>query len=202
MNENGFLDKAINELKKATANSSPPQQVVDKTMDRLFQLENEYRRIPNKGSWIGFLKMAAAAAIILTAGLYAGRLTKPAKLDTEQLAALEKTLKTTLQSQIQKDLQEKIAEDFQSLITINNTQLNELTDSIDESQKWERVLISLVLEQMELDRYNENKELRNALVTFAAQTEQKLTQTELTLAKITEKNNTQKSLNNQKDNLQ
>ena len=198
MNENNAFDKAIEELKKTTINSTPPQQVIDKTVERLAVLDSERTRIPARVDWKGFLKLAAAAAIILAAGVYAGRLTKSVKIDESQLAAIEKTLK----SQIQQELQESLAQDFQSLMAINEAQFNELADSIDESQKWERTLISLVLEQMELNRQTESEELKNSLIDFASQTSEKLTKTEAILEKLTAKNEPLNKLDNQKDNLQ
>lgn len=143
MKENDFLDKAVDELKRVGANSSPPQQIIDKTLDRLSGLENEHRRIMTRGGWTGFLKLAAAALILLTAGVFAGRLTKPAKLDTGQLATLEKTLKSSIETQLSNDLQEKLEQNFTALVQVNNEQLSELTSSIDDTQQWHAWLLPL-----------------------------------------------------------
>jgi hypothetical protein len=202
MKENDFLDKAIEELKKAGSDTTASQQVVDKTLDRLAGLENEQKKMPVRAGWAGFLKIAVAAVIFLSVGLYAGRLTKPAKIDTEQLASLETTLKTSIEMQLNKNLQEKIEQNFTDFVNMNSEQLSELASTIDDTQQWQRLVIAAVLEQMELNRQNENEELRNALVNFASQTEDKITQTEAILVKLIEKNNTQKSPENQKDNLQ
>lgn len=201
MNENRNLDKAIDELKKASANSSPPGEVVEKTMEKLALMENEHIRTTRKVGWAGFLKMTAAAVFILAAGFYAGRLTKPIKLDAEQLGSLQKTLKSTLELEIKQNLQEKLEQDFQSLIRTNNVQLNDLAAAIDTAQKWERLLIAAALKQMESNRLNENNELRNELVTFASLTERKLAETEKSLAKLTGNNSPDKSPVNQTDNL-
>jgi hypothetical protein len=201
MNENRNLDKVIDELKKVSANSSPPGEVVERTLEKLALMENEHIRTTRKVGWAGFLKMAAAAVFILAAGFYVGRLTKPIKLDAEQLGSLQKTLKSTLELEIKQNLQEKLEQDFQSLVRTNNVQLNDLAAAIDTAQKWERLLIAAALKQMESNRLNENNELRNELVTFASLTERKLAETEKSLAKLTGNNSPDKSPVNQTDNL-
>lgn len=148
------------------------------------------------------MKLAAAAVILLAAGLYVGRLTKPANLDAGQIAALEKTLKVSLEAQLKQNLQKNFEKSFADFVTANDEQLSELASSIDDTQQWQRLVIAAVLEQMELNRQNENYQLQDAFVTFASQTQQKFSETELTLAKLIGKNNAPANPNNNKDNLQ
>ncbi len=202
MENNDFLEKAIEGLKKTGAQATIPQEVVDKTLNRLLVLENERKRLPVKAGWPRVLGLAAAAVVLVAAGLFAGRLTKPSKLDTEQIAALEKTIKTSLQAQLQQDLQKNFEQTFADFVTANNEQLTSLASSIDDTQQWQQLVIAAVLEQMELNRQNENEELANALVTFASQTEEKLNKTDAILVKLIGNNNPQKNQENQKNNLQ
>jgi hypothetical protein len=201
MNENKSLDNAVELIKKASENSKPPQEIIDKTSAKINLLLSEQRLAPKSSGWSGLLKLAAAAAIILAAGFYAGRLTRPVKLDPQQLGTLQMTLKSTLESQIQQNLQAKFEKDFQSLLITNNTQLNDLAAAIDSAQKWERLLIAAALKQMETNRLNENNELRNELVTYASFTERKLAETEKTIAKLMAGNSPEKNSVNQIDNI-
>jgi len=196
------LNKAIDELKKSPANPQPPKETIDKTIERLNLLEQERKRTAAGFGWFSLLKLAAAAVILLAAGVFAGRLSRPAKIDTVQLAAIEKTLKGTLESQIQQSLEKKFEQELTDFAQQNNEQMSELASSIGDTQQWQQLVIAAVLEEMELNRQYENEELTNALYDFAEQTQQKLQQTNLLLAKLVGSNGVQKSLDNKKDNLQ
>ncbi len=202
MENNDFLQKAIDELKKAGSDKTASEQVINKTLDRLSRLEDERNRIPAGIGWPKFIKMAAAAVILLVAGVYAGRLTKPSKLDASQLAAVEKMLENSIETKLNQDLQKKIEQNFATFVSENNEQLSSLASSIDDAQQWQQLVIAAVLEQMEQNRQTENEELTNALIDFAAQTQQKLQQTDITLAKLIGKNDVQNNPEIKKNNLQ
>ncbi len=202
MENNDFLQKAIDELKKAGSDTTASEQVINKTLDRLSRLEDERNRIPARNGWLGFLKLAAAAVILVAAGMYAGRLTRPSKLDASQLAVVEKMLESSIETKLNQDLQKKIEQNFAAFVSENNEQLSSLASSIDDAQQWQQLVIAAVLEQMEQNRQTENEELTNALIDFAAQTQQKLQQTDVTLAKLIGKNDVQNNPEIKKNNLQ
>jgi len=135
------------------------------------------------------LKTAAAAVLLIGLGFIAGRLFVPA-VDTEELqATLEPAIRQRLQeqwrqvyatgfTQIKNELAQQISRDLtefaeQTLAassTMTDQRLNELVQLIEAARAKDRQWIAAALEQIELNRRQDNTRLGNGLVTLAART--------------------------------
>jgi hypothetical protein len=135
------------------------------------------------------LKFAAAAIILIVIGFIAGRIYVPA-VDMEELqAALEPAIRQQLQeqwqrtyannlTQIKNELTEQFSRDLtefaeQTLAassTMTDQRLNELVQLIEAARTQDRRWIAAALEQIELNRRQDNARIGNGLVTLATRT--------------------------------
>ncbi len=171
-----------------------------------------------------FIKFAAAAVFLIIAGFAAGRLTTTKPPNIEQIqAALEPAIRNRLLGEMKQymqlglansyfrlkdDLNEQYCQDLNHLaaniVTANGNLTNQLLEnlikSIDEAQTQDRQLLAAAIEQVELNRRRDNAQLSNAFVSFAAQTENELTQTKRDMAELLDYTRTEgfapKELNN------
>jgi len=146
-------------------------------------------------------KLAAAAVILIGLGYVAGRLSAPRPLDVDELqAALESSLKSSLEPALRRELLEQVGERQESAFAANLTALKEelqqqfgrdltefaqtlatsrtLTDQrfreliqlIEAARRQDRLHIEAALEKIELNRWHDKARLGNGLVTLAART--------------------------------
>lgn len=155
-------------------------------------------------------KFAAAAVLLIIVGFTAGRLTTAAPPDMEEIrAALVPQIRDQLQGQMKQylqlglansyvrlkdDLTEQYRRDLNQLASnvvnasgsVTNQLLQDLIESIDTAQAQERQWFTAAIEQVESNRLQDNAQLSNAFVNFAAQTESELYQTQQNVAKLLE----------------
>ena len=155
-----------------------------------------------------FTKVAAAAVLLIIAGYAAGRLSAPRGPDAEQLqAALEPAirqnlldemkqywqlaltssyvqLKDDLTQQYRRDLNRFAIQTLAASNAVTNELLTELIESINVAQTEDRQWVAAALEQIELNRRQDNAQLSNAFVTFAVQTEDELLRTRQNMAQL------------------
>ena len=160
-------------------------------------------KIPNS-----FAKVAAAAVLLITAGYATGRLLSPKPPDIEQLqAALEPVirqnildemeqywqlslaasyaqLKEDLGRQYRSDLNQFAAYTLAASGAATNQLLEELIESINTAQIQDRQWLVAALGEIELNRLQDNAQLSNAFVSFAAQTEDELLRNRQNMAQI------------------
>ena len=128
------LEKAIKALKNEPTAAGPPQEVIDNILQKLTSAEKPL--IDTEKSTISFTKwlktaknlakIAAAAVLLIFAGYAAGRLSAP--LDTEQLRALETSLKRSLEPAIRQDVVDELNRQWQLALASTYIQLkDELT---------------------------------------------------------------------------
>ena len=135
------------------------------------------------------VKFAAAAILLIGIGFIAGRLFVPAA-DVGQLqAALEPAIRQQMQeqwrqayangfTQIKNELAQQMSRDLsefaeQSLAastTMTDRRLNELVRLIEAARTQDRRWIAAAIEQMELNRRQDNARIGNGLVTLANRT--------------------------------
>jgi hypothetical protein len=147
-------------------------------------------------------KVAAAAVLLIVVGYAAGRLSAPQPPDAKQLCAVIEPairnqllddmkqylqlglansyirLKDDITEQYHRDLNQLAANIVTASGTVTNQLLEELIESIYTAQTQERQRVAAALEQIELNRRQENAQLSNALVNFAVQYEDQLTRTQ------------------------
>ncbi len=155
-----------------------------------------------------FTKVAAAAVLLIMAGYATGRLSSPKPPDIEQLrVALEPAirdqlvdemkqylqlgltnsyiqLKDDLSQQYRRDLNQFTAYTLAASGAATNQLLEQLIESINTAQVQDRQWVAEALEEIELNRLQDNAKLSNAFASFAVQTEDKLLRTNQNMAQI------------------
>jgi hypothetical protein len=109
----GAAERAIRRAREALINENKSRQDIN-TGIRLKIFKNP------------IVKLAAAAVFLIAIGYVTGRLSTPKPLDVEELkAALEKSLKASLEPAIREDLVVELNKQWQSAFASNSTQLKE-----------------------------------------------------------------------------
>ena len=148
------------------------------------------------------IKFAAAAVLLIIAGFAAGRLSTPRPPDMEQIrASLEPAIREQLLGEMRQYMQSGLANSYVRLKdditeqyrsdmnhlaanivtasgTVTNQLLQDLIESIDAAQTQDRQRFVAALEQMELNRRQDNAQLSNAVMNLAVQTEDQLIRTQ------------------------
>jgi hypothetical protein len=205
-NEN-ILEKAVRALKNEQVPPGPSQELADVTVAKLTEASGQSNNVTTgKRIWFidwlkatnSFMKVAAAAVLLIIAGYAAGRLSAPRGPDAEQLlVALEPAirsrlldemkqywqlaltssyaqLKNELSQQYRSDLNQFAAYTLAASGAATNRLLEDLIESINTAQTHDRQWVSAAFEQIELNRLRDNAQLTSAFATFAAQTEDEL----------------------------
>ena len=155
-----------------------------------------------------FFRVAAAVIILIAIGYTTGRLSSPKPPDMEQIqTALEPAIReklleevtqylqsgiTSSYVQVRDELTEQYRQDLRvaalEILTtsgnITNQLLQDLIYYFETEQVQDRQLIAAALEQIELNRLEDNGRFGNALFTFAVQTEEELDRTQQNMALI------------------
>lgn len=202
-----ILEKAVKAMNDQQVPPGPPRELADSTLAELTELSGQTNNMPN-GRTIsiteriklpsGFIKVAAAAIVLITAGYAAGRLLSPKPPDIKQLqtvlepairsqlvdemkqywqlalASSYAQLKDDLTQQYRRDLNQVAAYTLAASGTATNQLLEELIESINQAQTQDRQWVVSALGQIELNRLQDNAQLSNALASFAAQTEENM----------------------------
>jgi len=213
--EQDLLDEAIAQLRQQGLSEPLPQDVVDKTVQRIAKSRAGRPSIRNPQSAIrsfaGWYSRFAAAAVLLLAGYFAGRVTSP---DVRELrdaltpavaASLEPVLRQRLGEELKdhyqvalagtyvhlkEDLAQQYRDDLnryavQTLAASNattNALLGELVQAINTAQAQDLRRIAMTLSQMEAKRMQDRTQLAAGLVTLASHVEDELSQTKKVLA--------------------
>lgn len=146
-------------------------------------------------------KFAVAAVLLIIVGFAVGRIANPQPPNMEEIrASLEPAireqllgemkqymqlglansyvrLKDELTEQYRRDLNQLAANVVNASGTVTNQLLQDLIETIDQAQAEERQWLAASLEQIELNRRQDDAKLSNALMNFAVQTENELNQT-------------------------
>jgi hypothetical protein len=205
--DENILEKAVRSLKNEQTPPGPPNELVEETIEKLNQVHEQPVNVefvkPDRIMVLSnLIKFAAAAVFLIIVGFAAGRLTMARPPDIEQIrASLEPAIRNQLLGemkqyvqanmansymQIKDDLTEQYRRDMNQLAanivtasgTMTNQLLEQLIESVDAAQTQDRQRFIAALEQIELNRRRDNAQLSNALVSFAVQTDDRLTQTQ------------------------
>ena len=132
------------------------------------------------------IKFAAAAVLLICAGFFASRLFAPKSIDAEQLRSeIESSLKSSfaanceqikdeLHQQVRRDLVEFAAQTVAASRTVTERRLMELVQLIEQARVRDRYRVASALEQIELNRLKDKKQIGNNLQTLAYQTSELL----------------------------
>lgn len=209
-----IVSKAIKQLKNEQIPPGPPQELTDATVTRLnesagrSQDEGQTKVIERIKILKTFTKIAAVVALLVGAGYATGRLSAPRPPGMDEIqAALEPAirdkllvelkqylqlglanyyvqLKDDIGQQYRRDLNEFAVQTLAASNSVTHHLLEELIESINAAQTQDRQWVTTALEQIELNRLRDTSQLSNALVNFAAQTEDELTRTRQDMARF------------------
>jgi hypothetical protein len=210
-----IFEKAVEALKNEPVPPGPPPELRDATIARLaassnpsdtIDLQTRIRirdRLRAAGSYI---RVAAAAVILIAAGYAVGRWSAPRPPDMEQIrAALEPAIRQNLLDETRQYVQSGLASGYvqirdelsrqyrqdlsrvavQTLAasnTVTNELLTRLIESIDAAQTQDRRWFAAVAEQIERNRLRDRNQLSSAFASFAVQTEDELARTKRDVA--------------------
>ena len=123
-------ENEIHDRLKRLSQVEPSREAVDHAMHRVRNtlMADKGRRVGlAPPSLIGTLiKFAAAAVLMIGAGYIAGRISAPEPLDVQDLrAALERSLKSSLEPAIRRELLSEMDDRWQSALTASNAQIKD-----------------------------------------------------------------------------
>jgi hypothetical protein len=210
-----ILKRAVGALKSEKIPDGPPKELTDATMAKLAEVSGGPDGVTCSGrvriaerllAAKGLARLAAAAVLLIAAG-YAGRLSVPPP-DGEQLqATLEPAIREALlgemteylrlalagsHAQLRDELSEQYRRDLGQVATqtlvasgaVTNRLLEDLIESISAAQIQDRRWMAAALEQIESNRLQDKDQLSDALVTFAVRTEDELIRTRQNMAEL------------------
>ncbi len=129
-NDENQIDHRLKILSQIEPNSKATDRAIQRARETLIN-ENKSRQGTNTRIWRNIFKspitkFAAAAVLLIAVGYATGRLSAPEPLDVEELkAALETSLKASLEPAIRQDLIAQLNKQWQSVFAVNSAQLKE-----------------------------------------------------------------------------
>jgi len=192
-----LTDATITKLNEAARQSKGEEQA--KILTRI-RTTNSFMKLT--------LKFAAAAVLLVVAGYTVGRLSAARQPDIKELySALEPVIrqrlleqinhqwqlvlasnnaqiKDELSNQYRRDLNESAVQTLAASSAVTHQLLEELIDAIDAAQTQDRQWVTTAIKQIELNRIQDSTQLSNALVSFAAQTEDELLRTKQDMVQL------------------
>jgi hypothetical protein len=133
IDENKILDRLKN-LSQVEPTKEASERAVQKARDALMAGEgrrvgpalSEAERVAPPSLISGLMKLAAAAVLMVGAGFIGGRLSAPKPLDVQQLqAAMESSLKSSLEPAIRRQLQDEFDNRLQSALSAQRDTLKQ-----------------------------------------------------------------------------
>jgi len=124
------IEHKLKVLSQIEPSSEATNRVVQRVRDTLINKEKS-RQGTSPRIWLEIFKspitkFAAAAVLLIAVGYATGRLSAPPPLDIEELkAALETSLKSSLEPAIRQDLLEQMNEQWQSAFAVSSAQIKE-----------------------------------------------------------------------------
>jgi hypothetical protein len=129
-NDENKIDHRLKILSQIEPSPGAAERAMQRAREALIN-ENKSRQGKNPGTRLKIfknpiIKLAAAAVFLIAVGYATGRLSTPETLDMEELkAALEGSLKASLEPAIRQDLSAQLNEQWQSAFAVNSAQLKE-----------------------------------------------------------------------------
>ena len=129
-NDENQIDHRLKILSQIEPSSKATNRAIQRARDTLVNKEKSQQHVSSR-IWRNIFKspitkFAAAAVLLIAAGYATGRLSAPQPLDVEELkAALETSLKASLEPAIRQDLIAQLNKQWQSAFAVNSAQLKE-----------------------------------------------------------------------------
>jgi len=123
------IEHKLKVLSQIEPSSKATNRTIQRTRDTLIYEKSRQSASENKWQPVfksPVTKLVAAAVILIAVGYATGRLSAPPSLDVEELkAALESSLKASLEPAIRQDLSAELNEQWQSAFAVNSAQIKE-----------------------------------------------------------------------------
>ena len=129
-NDENQIDHRLKILSQIEPSSKATNRAIQRARDTLVNKEKSQQHVSSR-IWRNIFKSpitkcAAAAVLLIAVGYATGRLSAPQPLDVEELkAALETSLKASLEPVIRQDLIAQLNKQWQSAFALNSAQLKE-----------------------------------------------------------------------------
>jgi len=129
-NDENQIHRRLKILSQIEPSSEATDRAIQQVRDTLINKEKSQQHVSSR-IWRNIFKspitkFAAAAVLLIAAGYATGRLSAPQPLDVEELkAALETSLKASLEPAIRQDLIAQLNKQWQSAFAVNSAQLKE-----------------------------------------------------------------------------
>ena len=129
-NDENQIDHRLKILSQIEPSSKATNRAIQRARDTLVNKEKSQQHVSSR-IWRNIFKSpitkcAAAAVLLIAVGYATGRLSAPQPLDVEELkAALETSLKASLEPAIRQDLIAQLNKQWQSAFAVNSAQLKE-----------------------------------------------------------------------------
>ena len=129
-NDENQIHRRLKILSQIEPSSEATDRAIQQVRDTLINKEKSQQHVSSR-IWRNIFKspitkFAAAAVLLIAAGYATGRLSAPQPLDVEELkAALETSLKASLEPAIRQDLIAQLNKQWQSAFALNSAQLKE-----------------------------------------------------------------------------
>ena len=182
-NEDDILKKAIEAVNSQPIEPGPGQEVINETLEKLPQVHHDEFKL----RWFGFVKLAAAAVILIACGFLAGQMTTSVDTD-EIISKIEPVITEKVRDELRSDMvtafalvREKLHEDVQSELdryamqtlavsnTVMNQRLAELASVFDITQQQDRWQIATALQNLEKERIIDDAIIYSELAQAKAQ---------------------------------
>jgi hypothetical protein len=193
------LDKAIEAVKNTQVPAGPSQDLTELTLHRLQAAAEQQDAVGEGEPQIGWASVARrfwplAAAAMLMAGFFVGRLTQPRSISRPDLASLEQSLYNRLQETLASDVQAAQVQTYRRVVSDVNAALDQrlpmvaaevllasnstttqvirdLVQIIRTNQVQQQKEFATALELIESDRLRDQAQLNTRFASFAAATE-------------------------------
>jgi len=197
MKPDDLLDKTVEALKDGSSQGHPPAHVVEQTRARLRELSMGPSTIPVRPWLLGssrWVQMAAAAVVLVVAGIGIGRITGPRGLTAEQVRDLEDRMTervearlagqwaqaqqvslTTLRQDLDQRFDAKVNQVALQVLAATNAATTRTLASVVEdlrtSQARERLWTAAALGRIESDRFQREASLNGDMAVLASLTQ-------------------------------
>jgi hypothetical protein len=178
-NDEKIIEQAIDALKQEQIPAGPSEELVAVTSRRIETISNltapalvsRKFQISNLSFWV---KIAAAAILLITAGYISGRLSVPKSQDVD-------AIRQQLLSEMNQNLQTALANSY---LLLRDELADQYQQDINDTTEQLVTVFAAALEQIEQNRIIDVDTLGSALVNFALQTDKELQRTQQGVVEI------------------
>jgi hypothetical protein len=177
MKPDDLLDKAVEALKDSSSQGHPPAHVVEQTRARLRELSTGSSTTAMRPWLLGssrLVRLAAAAVVLVVAGIGIGRITGPRGLTAEQVRDLEDRMTERVEARLAGQWAQAQQVSLATLRQTNAATTRTLASVVEDlrtSQARERQWMAAALGRIESDRFQREASLSGDMAVLASLTQ-------------------------------